>query len=114
MRQAVTLTGLSSETFVAKAVSNCHNMYTKFFDYFPADAMNMWQSTMYERHTAVDLHTRYFTMRKNAPNEANILFMDGVDPDGVLSTLRKHDLIHGPDNRVSYLKTDTDRDGKIR
>jgi len=113
MRQAVTLTGLSSETF-AKAVSNCHNMYTKMLDYFPADAINMWQSTTYEGHAAVDLHARYFTMRKNAPNEANIPFTDGVDPDGALSALRKHDLIHGPDNRVSYLKMDTDGDGKIR
>jgi hypothetical protein len=80
----VTLTGLSSETF-AKAVSNCHNMYTKMLDYFPADAINTWQSTTYEGHAAVDLHACYFTMRKNAPNEANIPFTDGVDPDGALS-----------------------------
>lgn len=59
---------------------------------------------MYEGHVAIDIHARYFTQRKNAPNEQNLPFADGVDPDGTLAGLRKHDLIHGPDNKVSYLK----------
>ena len=72
---------------------------------FPEGTTNMWQSTLYEGHIAIDVHARYFTACKTAPKEANLSFSQGVNPDGVLSRLRKHDLIHGPDNKVAYLKT---------
>ena len=59
---------------------------------------------MYEGYTAIDFNARYFTTRRDAPNEENLPFADGVDPDGTLAKLQKHDLIHGPDNKVAYLR----------
>jgi hypothetical protein len=53
---------------------------------------------------AIDFNARYFTKRKDAPHESNRPFLEGVDPQGVLEKLRKHDVIHGPDNQVEYIK----------
>lgn len=66
--------------------------------------MNHWQNALYEGHIATEFNSRYFTARKDAPNEENLPFGEGVDPNGDLASIRKHDLIHGPDNRVAYLK----------
>ena len=103
MRQAVTLTGLSTEAF-RKASLACEQILTGMMNHFPENSMSKWQTAVYEGHVAIDIHACYFTLRKNAPNEQNLPFADGVDPDGILAGLRKHDLIHGPDNKVSYLE----------
>jgi hypothetical protein len=52
----------------------------------------------------LDLHRRYFTSQKLAPNKVNLPFMEVVDSDGVLASVRGQDLIHGPDNQVHYLE----------
>lgn len=103
LRQAVRLTGLSTEVF-DKAVLVCKEVLTDMKIHFPDNSMSKWQTATYEGHVALDIHTRYFTPRKTAPNEQNLPFADGVDPHGVLAGLRKHDLIHGLDNKVSYLE----------
>ena len=103
IRQNVTLTGLSSESF-NRAASACEDIYAKMSTHFPIGFINHWQNTLYEGHAATDFNARYFTARNDAPNEVNLPFGHGVDPNGVLASLRRHDLIHGPDNEVAYLK----------
>ena len=103
MRQAVRLTGLSTDAF-GKATTACETMHSKVSAYFPEGSLNCWQSTLYEGHVAIDFNARYFTLRKHSPNEQNLPFSDGVDPHGFLAKLRKHDLLHGTDNKVEYLK----------
>jgi hypothetical protein len=63
-----------------------------------------WRPAIYEGHTAVDITARYFSSRNSVPNEQGQEFGPGVDPNGVLSTIRGQDLIHGQDNKVQYLK----------
>jgi hypothetical protein len=65
--------------------------------------MDHWENTVYEGHVASDYNARYFSNWSAARNEANLLFLEGVDLAGVLAGLRHHDLIHGPDNQVKYL-----------
>lgn len=72
--------------------------------YFLEGSTTPWQTATYEGHVALDFHARYFTLRKDTPNERHLPFVDRVDPDGFLESLRRHDLIHGPDNQVMYLK----------
>jgi hypothetical protein len=103
MRQSITLTGLSTESY-GKAALACESIYAKMSDHFPAKSMTHWQNTLYEGHVATDFNARYFTTRKGSPQEANLSFLDGVDPDGILAGLRGQDLIHGPDNQVTYLR----------
>ena len=112
-RQTVMLTGLSLETF-AKAIANLDEAFAMMRSPFPDELVSSWQPTMYEGHVTVDIHTRYFTIWKSAPNEKNLPFMNGIDPDKVLLTLRRHDLIHGPDNRVTYLKIMTESENQMK
>ena len=113
LRQAVTLTGLSSSTF-KEAVTTCAAIFSTIQANFPDQSVNAWQPATYEGHLAIDSHSRYFTIRKHAPNECNLAFLDGVDPDNVLSELLRHDLIHGPDNQVVYLKAIQGPEGGIQ
>jgi len=103
IKQAVRITGLSTEEF-HKAADACMHIRTKMATNIPGGTMNPWQDTVYEGHAALDFNARYFTTRKSAPMEINLSFGSGVDPDGVLARLRRHDLIHGPDNQVAYLQ----------
>jgi hypothetical protein len=102
IRQAVTVTSLSTETF-AKAAKASENIYAMIKDHFPEGKMDHWENTVYEGHVASDYNARYFSNRSAARNEANLLFLGGVDPAGVLAGRCHHDLIHGPDNQVKYL-----------
>jgi len=43
----------------------------------------------------------------------NLSFSQGVDPEGTLLKLRKHDLIHGRDNKVEYMKM-TKIEGRVQ
>jgi len=103
LRQSVTLTGLSTESF-DRAASACEAIYAKMSAHFLVGSVNHWENTVYEGHAATDFNARYFTRCNDTPNEGNLTFGDGVDPDGVLGMLHGHDLIHGPDNQVAYLK----------
>jgi hypothetical protein len=105
IKQGVTLTGLSTGGF-EKAASICTDIYAKMSGYFPEDKMNHWENATYEGHSATNFSARYFTSRADAKHEANLPFLEGVDPDGVLEKLRRQDLIHGPDNQVPYLDLD--------
>lgn len=96
------LTGLSTEAFDKAAVA-CTMAYDMFSAQFPPESTFPCQTTVYEGHPAIDFNARYFTKRSDAPNEGNLPFEGGVDPDGILEKLRGQDLIHGPDNRVQYL-----------
>jgi len=88
-------------------------MFSAMRSIFSDDATNIWQTTSYEGHTAIDIHARYFTVRKDAPKEPNLPFSQGVDPEGTLLKLRKHDLIHGRDNKVEYMKM-TKIEGRVQ
>jgi hypothetical protein len=105
IKQAVTLTGLSTAAF-DRASSVCEEIYRKMSNSFPDGQINHWQNAAYEGHLATNFTARYFTSRKDAKHEANLSFLEGVDPDGVLEALRRHDLIHGPDNQVTFLGQD--------
>jgi len=100
MWQSITLIGLSTESYI-KAALACESIYAKMSDHFPAESMTHWENTLYEGHIATDFNARYFTTRKGSPQEANLFFLDRVDPDGILAGLRGQDLIHGPDNQVT-------------
>ena len=103
IRQGVTLTGLSTDPF-SKATSTCDAIYAMLLTHFPDGSMINWENTMYEGHIATNFSARYFTNRNLARNEVNLPFGDGVDPNGVLANVRGQDLIHGPDNQVTYVR----------
>jgi hypothetical protein len=103
IRQGITLTGLSTASF-EKAALACENIYSRMSEQFGEGTLNKWENTTYEGHLASNFNARYFTPRSVAKEECNLPFLDGVDPNSVLAEVRGHDLIHGPDNQVTYLK----------
>jgi len=50
---------------------------------FPEGALNTWQPSIYKGHKALDVHTQYFTVHRHAPDERNLAFGDGINPEGV-------------------------------
>ena len=84
------LMGFSTDPF-RKAISACKEIHMKMGT---QGTTNMWQSTLYEGHIAIYVHARYFMAYKTAPKEENLSFSEGVDPDGVLLKLHKHDQTH--------------------
>ena len=72
------------------------------------------QNSIYEGYCTIDANARYFSSRKHVPNERGQAFGDGVDPDGVLASLRDQYIIHGYDNKVEYLKIEKDNNENIR
>lgn len=113
IRQAVTLTGLGSATF-QKGVDNVAHTFITFMNNFPDGKVESWQSTMFEGHVALDMHARYLTERRLAPQESHIEYGYMVDPDGVLSDIQGTDYIHGPDNCVEYLEMRKTNEGQTK
>jgi len=50
---------------------------------------------------------------KRKQKENGLFLMQGVDPEGILLKLHKHDLIHGRDNKVEYMKM-TKIEGRVQ
>jgi hypothetical protein len=73
-----------------------------------------WQGTTYEGWDAIDVNARYFTQRKHVPHERGQVFGIGVDPNGVLASVRNQHIIHGYDNKVNYLREEKDSKGNTK
>lgn len=110
IRQAVRLTGLGNPSF-SKAVENIAKIHETMAKHI---TLSPWQINIYEGYSTIDANARYFTPRKYIPNERGQVFGNGVDPDGVLASLRDQFIIHGYDNKVEYLKNEKDDHGIIR
>jgi len=113
LRQAVRLTGLGNSTF-AKAMDNIAEIHKFMATHVGANILLPWQSTAYEGCDAIDASARYFSLRKNVPTERGQPFVSGVDPKGILASVRNQSVIHGYDNRVDYLREEKDMEEKIR
>lgn len=110
IRQAVRLTGLGNATFT-KAVENIVEIYGVMAKHI---TLSPWQNNVYEGYDTIDANARYFSLRKYIPNERGQTFGNGVDPNGVLASLRDQYVIHGYDNKVEYLKEEKDDHGNTR
>lgn len=113
IRQAVTLTGLSTATF-QQGVNNVAHAYMMFMNNFPDGIIESWQTSMFEGHVALEMYARYFTERRLAPQESHLEYGYMVDPDGVLSAIQGSDFIHGPDNYVEYLELGKTKEGQAK
>lgn len=113
LRQAVTLTGFGSRAF-QQGVENAQKVYQGFFNALSSGKLEEWQTTMFEGIPAIDISTRYFTERRNAPNEVPVDFGENVDPEGIMAYIQGEDFIHTQDNFVEYLEIDTVSNGKTK
>ncbi|KAF8966979.1 hypothetical protein BDZ97DRAFT_1657021 [Flammula alnicola] len=57
---------------------------------------------MYEGHSLLSFHARYFTLCCDAPTERRLDFGNRVDPKGLMKGLLAHNMVHTADNKVKY------------
>lgn len=107
------MTGLGTATF-QQGIDNIAHAYLIFAQNFAEGQTENWQSNRFRDFAAVDLHARYLTAIRSAPQEENIDYGYMVDPKGVLLGLHGCDYIHGPDNRVEYMELVKSKDGVSR
>ncbi|KAJ2914405.1 hypothetical protein MD484_g6005, partial [Candolleomyces efflorescens] len=113
LRQYVRISGLGSDTFneFEDIVKSVHKMFSDHKG--PDSSIPLPVKSAFESHFALDLHARYLTDRRVAPNERHIPFTDDVDPIRVLEGLRGARFIHTAENEVQYLKKGYDNDNMV-
>ncbi|KAG2002606.1 hypothetical protein CC2G_004782 [Coprinopsis cinerea AmutBmut pab1-1] len=107
LRQFVRLTGLGSPGF-ERTGSAFEKVVELFKGTLRTDMMTGAEDRMYEGDPAIDCHARYFTDRELVPQEKHQPFDEVVDPYHILEDIRGTSFIHGPDNKVEYLKKTTE------
>ena len=98
----------------SKAMEKLTEIHAVMAEHMKNTVLCPLQTAIYEGYDAIDANARYFSFRKNVPNERGLTFGKGVDPDGTLASLRDQHLIHGYDNKVEYLKEEKDDNGITR
>ncbi|KAK0493411.1 hypothetical protein EDD18DRAFT_1356862 [Armillaria luteobubalina] len=111
LNQSIPLTGLGSGGFedAVKAIRVVQQMgECKFKE----GELEDWKPMLVQGFTIVELLNRYFRPRTPSNKEESVLFSTDVDPEGVLSRLMHHKLMHMDDNIICYFKAKIDEKGK--
>ena len=79
------VTGLGSPTFgiAVESLTKIHAFYSRFVPENKLQANGVVDS--YKEFTSIELSNRYFSARKEVPNEPHIPFTKELDPKGVLA-----------------------------
>ncbi|TFK60399.1 hypothetical protein BDN72DRAFT_722105, partial [Pluteus cervinus] len=103
LQQAVTLTGLGTETFESSMDALC-KMHTIFSRQFPEGKLAPWQpvASAWTTGRGLVLTNRYFTRRSEANTMPSIPFSEGIDPRGILKKMLNNKMIHTEENEVKY------------
>lgn len=111
LKQAISLTGLGTSKFedTVEGLTKIFDLYSHSFE---ENQLNVWTTTEFSGHSAIDMATRYFTPIQDAPDKASVPFKNNVDPAGLLTRLMGNTFIHGSDNEVLFFRKKETGDGK--
>ncbi|TFK57877.1 hypothetical protein BDN72DRAFT_730887, partial [Pluteus cervinus] len=103
LQQAITLTGLGTETFESSIDALC-KMHTIFSRQFPEGKLAPWQpvASAWTTGRGLVLTNRYFTRRSEANTMPSVPFSEGIDPRGILKKMLNSRIIHTEENEVRY------------
>jgi hypothetical protein len=98
----VAITRLGSPTFekAVESLAKIHVLYSRFVPEDKLQAMSIVDS--YKEFTSIDMSNRYFSARKEAPNDSHIPFTKELDPKGILAKAMGTQFIHSEQNVVQY------------
>lgn len=115
LRQAITLSGLGSESF-SRVVQGIQHIHGQFSRSFSDGCLEEWVPNQFEGHEAIDAANRFFTPRTQAKSEEILAFNHLVDPDEILTTAMRQDdqFTHTMDNEVDYYECIYDNESLIR
>jgi hypothetical protein len=113
MRQAVTLTGLGSESFEA-ALKGVEKVYMAFFNHLPDGHLLPLEGTTWNDVPTIEAYCRYFTHRLSSPFIQEEPIPLNIDPEGVLQSLCDGEYTYTSDNVVDYKARIVQDNGTIR
>jgi hypothetical protein len=98
----VAVTGLGSPTFgiAVESLAKIHAFYSRFVPENKLQANSIIDS--YKEFTSIELSNRYFSSKKEAPNELHIPFTKELDPKGILERAMGTQFIRSKQNVVKY------------
>ena len=96
------ITGLGSPTFerAVESLTKVHAFYSRFVPEDKLQANSVID--LYKEFTSIELSNRYFSARKDAPNELHIPFTKELDPKGILTKAMGTQFICSEQNVVKY------------
>ncbi|KAJ7626518.1 hypothetical protein DFH06DRAFT_1141829 [Mycena polygramma] len=101
--QHLEISGLKSETF-RLAIAQIEEVNQQFHEHFSGSTVLDLARPVSSLGPGLGASNRLFTMKADAPTEQDTEFVDGLDPTGSLEKLKTRDLIHAPENMVSYFR----------
>jgi hypothetical protein len=101
--QYIEICGLDSATF-RSAMTKTEEINQRFAEHFSTTNVVDLIRPPCSFGLAFSCSNRFFTLRTDAPTEQDNVFLEGVDPIGVLEKMKTRDLIHAPENMVKYFK----------
>jgi hypothetical protein len=101
LRQSIQLTGLNVPSFNL-CVENLVKIHGKFSRKLTVDGFEPFKVDSFGSFSCLNLSTRYFTSRKDDPQNPAVPFSPAVDPKGILASMSTTTYFHGEDNQVLY------------
>jgi hypothetical protein len=111
LRQSVSLTGLGTPYF-DEVISGIKDVLTTFSRCVAVDKLapcNLVDTC--DNYTSIDLSNRYFSPKKDVPDELRIPLTKDIDPKGYLALAAGKNYVHSENNVVRYYKYSTGSDG---
>jgi hypothetical protein len=111
LRQSVSLTGLGTAYF-DEVIDGIKHVLLAFSRCVAVDKLAPCNLIdIRDDCTTIDLSNRYFSLKKDVPDESRVLLTKDIDPKGFLAHAAGKNYVHGENNMVKYYSYSTGSDG---
>lgn len=107
LRQAVDVIGFGTPAF-QRSCKNLVAIQECISRTMPDNVMIPWKPQVYKEGVAIRASNRYFTTKKNVPNETPLDFYDFSDPSKLFRSLDVEGFVHTTENNVDYYRCVTE------
>jgi len=107
IRQSVKMTGLGTPGFEA-SIDNIRHLNQIIARQVSEGTMDQFTHSFFLEHSALDVGTRYFTLRKDDPMSPAAPIDCTMDPKGILASMVDDKHFYGIDNTVKYYSATED------
>ena len=105
------LTGFGADQTEA-CIEGIQSLFRFFEQALPTDSIEVWSSSLFAGHQAINIGNRYFTDRHDLSNHEMVPFKSSVDPDGILEEAMGTEFVHLRENEVEYFECVDDGQGR--
>jgi len=108
LQQSITLSGGGLPRF-NDALLGVHIIESIFSREFQENELETYETTTHDGFPTVEASNRYFSNRRDIPNNDHLDIPPIIDPHGYLKELRYHDLVYTHHNVVEYYEAKDNR-----